>query len=156
MSLSCEAARERLLEAEREEMRGHGGGELAEHVRGCAPCAERARRILEGEAALRAAIGRMAAATSSSDDVSAPPPHRSPRSPAAARLRRSLRLAVPLAAAAAVAVVWAGGGEGPKPPPPPDVDAVYALDAPFVAAPEDRRTAVLSTGNPRITIVWFF
>ena len=146
MTLDCAAARERLLEAEPEELDGTAETPLARHLATCAPCAARARAILEGEAALDQALARISR-TAVSGDVTRPP---------SSRLRRVARwAAVPLAAAAAVAVVWSATR---RPPPPaiPDARVVLEEPVPFVEAPEGRPVGVFETAQPGITVVWFF
>lgn len=146
MTLDCAAARERLLEAEPEELDGTAETPLARHLAACAPCAARAHAILEGEAALDRALGQLSR-TAVSGDVSRPP---------SSRIRRIARwAAVPLVAAAAVAVVWSVTS-GPPPPAIPDARVVLEEPVPFVEAPEGRPVGVFQTGQPGITVVWFF
>lgn len=161
MSMTCDGALERILAADPDELRPDAPGELAAHLRGCAACAARARRILEAEAGLAGVMARLSApghVEPLSDDVSSATPTATRRpSRASARFRRSLRVAAPLAAAAAVAVIWGTAHEeAPAPTPRPDLDQVYALEQPLVSAPDGRRTAVMATRKPGITVVWFF
>ncbi len=58
--MNCEMARNQMLEADLSELGGEGDGALAQHLRACAQCRERARRILEQTAALKGALERLA------------------------------------------------------------------------------------------------
>ena len=134
----------------------------ADHLAECGDCRALADEILGAEAALRdgldslqpalgveAALAR-ARATHEVQDVDT-----------AHGLRRRWRVAVPLAAAALGGLLLIGR---PSPVSIADLDPATASAAralglvgpgPVVRAGSDDRVAVLPTGNPNITVIWF-
>lgn len=162
--MTCDAALERMLEAEPAALRGEDGSALAQHIAGCDRCARAARVLLEearavdrtladwaglgdadaaAEAALRASRLQDAAAPA---DRSA---HRAPRS-------WGRTAWIPLAAAAALAgVLVLSRVDTPFPaiqaPRGPGLEPTVS-----VAPPTDRAAAIMETENPNITIVWLY
>lgn len=157
--MTCAEAIEALLEAETKTLEGRGDEPLARHMRECPSCAERARTILQGEAALVQALDARLreldleqildrAGTAGTGQHTLLPPHRLHWS-----LSRQGRTLLPLAAAAAMAALFLTREPslpGPVYSPPP---ATTGLD---VQVPEGRSVAVLETNNPEVTVLWLF
>ena len=147
--MSCEQARDAMLDAEPDELRGVGASALAAHVRECARCRAAAATLLGGTAALARALDDGVAARAR-DVLPMPVGARSRRA------RPALAAAIPLAAAAALALLFVGRGVlvrdriGPYTPP------VSVPSAPVVNAHGDGGVAVMNTADPRITVVWNF
>ena len=55
--MTCEMMRERLLDAELDELAGHGSSPVAVHVRGCARCRAVAEQLIGDTRRLAEAIG---------------------------------------------------------------------------------------------------
>lgn len=179
----CEEARDLLLEADVEALLGEGPSELAAHVRECEACAELGQRILDAQTALSGALAEMADAVAVAADprrartgAVAPPAGRGvaeeagdvgprvvgfPSGAEAVRKRlRVWRVALPLAAAAVVglALLHLPGSTGTGVPfvPPELAQRGSEGSGDMVAAASPETTvAVLPTGNPDITVVWF-
>lgn len=136
--MDCTLARDAMLEAELEELRGSGDTALADHLRACPPCRATAERILAGYAALDASL------------AAERPRPRLPRS------LRWLEIAVPLAAAAALVLLVAQPrGTSPAPTAPSAASAVPAAPAPpLVSAPGAHDVTVMQTDDPNIVVVW--
>lgn len=146
--MNCETAREHMLQADLADLRGEGAGELAQHLRACQTCGERARRILEQTTALAATLERAAPRTAAATIR---------RGGAAWKAPRRWAVAVPLALAASVAVmVLVRNRTGQAP-----VSAV-TLSPAVAAAPLDvqvrpgRAVTVFQTDNPNIVVIWSF
>jgi hypothetical protein len=157
--MTCAEAIEALLEAEPTALEGIGGEPLARHIRECPSCAERARTILQGEAALVQALGTQVRALDLDqilERAGAAGPGQPTRLPAPWRswsISRHRRTLLPLAAAAGMTALFLTREPslpGPVYSPPP---ASQGLD---VQVPEGRSVAVLETNNPEITVLWLF
>ena len=152
--LTCAEVQDLLLEADLPQLSGEGGDALADHLRTCGRCQETAWAILEGERDLGGILEALVPAPDldallamAAGDVGG----------ANAVLRRRFRRAIPplipLAAAAALVALFLGRepslpGEPPSlAPTPPGLG---------LEVPEGRDVAVLATGNPDITVLWFF
>ncbi|HEX6132856.1 MAG TPA: hypothetical protein VFZ24_02660 [Longimicrobiales bacterium] len=135
----CAGVREQLLTAEPDELRGTGDSPVARHVRACARCARDARRILEAQGELGAALTTLASAD---------------RPSRVRALRPALRLAGVLTAAAAAALLLLlpGAEREPERLPGP---VLVVTDVPVVNAGGDDAVAVMQTSDPRITVVWY-
>lgn len=157
--MTCAEAIEALLEADPRTLEGHGDEPLARHLRECLSCAERARAILQGEAALVQALGAQLRALDlerilEQAEATGPRNH----TPLPTRWRswsvsRHGRTLLPLAAAAGMAALFLTREPslpGPVYSPPL---ATPGLD---VEVPEGRSVAVLETNNPEITVLWLF
>lgn len=148
----CDAWMDDLLEAEPAALRGEGDTPLAAHVRSCAGCREAATVLLEETALLDAALGATppldvdAVLRRAALDVAS---GAQPNTPVRTRGRWAAGTAV---AAAAVAVLYLGRA---TPPPAPGGAAVGAA-VPILEAAPAQDVAVLATGNPDITVLWFF
>src|SRR5256885_16949362 len=59
--MDCATARERMLEADPDELRGEDDSEVAAHLRDCAACRARAAAILAAEAEMASALDALAA-----------------------------------------------------------------------------------------------
>ena len=148
--MNCETARDRLLEADLTELRGAGDAALAQHLRGCSACRDRARRILDQTEALRATLER---ATPKSEAT--PPARRNRVSPSARGARWAV--AVPLALAASLAVLWLSRNRTGQTPGPGVTSQVALAAAPLdVQAPPGQTVTVFQTDNPNIVVIWSF
>ena len=141
-AMTCQAAREAMLDAELEELRGTGSSELAEHLRECAACRARADTIVEGYASLDAGLRGLQPAQ---PDARVTPIGR--------RRRRYAWLPLPLAAAAVLALLLAR----PASEPLPDVHALarrISPERPVVQAPAGKQAVVMMKNE--VTIVWLY
>jgi hypothetical protein len=140
--MTCQAAREAMLDAEPDELRGIGGSELVEHLRGCATCRARAAVIVEGYALLDAGLHALQPAQAAGRVT-----------PIGRRRRKYAWLPVPLAAAAILALLL---GRQPSPA-VPNVDALARLmrpHAPVVQPPAGKQAVIMEKSN--MTIVWLY
>lgn len=162
--MNCERARDLLLEASPEELRGEGESDLGRHLAGCLACSSLARAFLEATEELERSIERLSRIRSDEEILRAVRRDRAGAAVGEAgpdrRLpsRRLWWIAAPVTAAAALATVLlvrGGPGVPARPgdrlPAPPDVVEATPVD---VAA--DRRFAVMQTDNPTIHVVWFY
>jgi hypothetical protein len=149
--IGCRTARDLLLEADPAALRGQGDGELAAHLRSCAPCRAAAQAVLAGQAELDAALRTLAAPRRGTRMI--PLRRRMPL------VRRVAAVAVPLAAAAAAVLLVA------RPPATtaekPGVQAERIARALFprqpVAQPRPgQHAAVMTTRDPGVTVVWIY
>ena len=173
--MSCEAVRERLLEASATALAGRGESAVARHVRSCTACHAVARRILDETEWLGADLERLRPRMSEEEAVRVAFEGQSAAlgRPAAARRagshdadRRWRRWApVPLAAAAAIAaLVLTAGPRGQRVEEAGSTTSASAeatvtalsLEGLSVDIPEQGRVAVFETTNPSITVVWFY
>ncbi len=160
--MSCTDIRERLLEAEPEELAGRSDTPVGVHVRSCPACGAVAQTLLAETRALAAALDSLAIPAADSvpwlDPVGAVARGRG-GSPLSRPRRRALRWA-PLATAAGLAglIAIGRGGDGPS------GDPTTAHDRPEAAVgerfaievPDDARLAVFDTADPSIKVVWFY
>ena len=144
--MTCAEARERMLEAERTDLRGATESELSLHLRGCARCRRAANRILEAE---RELWGALAAATPvrGAEEAVGTVRRRAQR-------RRWVWRVAPLAAAAGLAVALLARREQVQQSLPPKAPPTRAGLA--VEGPPGRSVAVFQTDNPDIVVIWFF
>jgi predicted anti-sigma-YlaC factor YlaD len=137
--MNCELAREEMLIADLEELRGEGNSELAMHLRSCADCRAHVERILHAHTAMGTGI---AAFTPQSKVV----PLR--------RRHTAWRWApIPLAAAAVLALLLVQQQQEGL----PKMDAVVQMmfrEAPLVAPPAGKQAMVIEKNN--MTIVWLY
>jgi hypothetical protein len=148
--MNCDAARERLFEADLAELEGQGEGELALHLRACDRCRRQAQVILGQYAALQGALERQTPRLNPMD-----PRWRRPLPRARSWQRWPVLVPVALAASLAILVVarrWQAGFE-PNPPVPAITSTRPGLD---VQGPPGRTVAVFQTDNPNIVIIWSF
>ncbi|HUE77804.1 MAG TPA: hypothetical protein VMM83_07680 [Longimicrobiales bacterium] len=139
--MKCQDALERMLEAEPSALKGDDTADpgLARHLRECARCRAVAEVLVEELDALDAGLDHVAR-------------------PSRAAPRRRVATWAPLAAAAVLAAVLLLGRDAGRTAIPdrgPDVD----VDPPArvaVTLPADRGGAVMSTNNPKITVVWLY
>jgi len=150
--MSCEAARERLLEADLAELQGLGDGELARHLRSCARCRAQGRVILDQYAALEHALERQVPALDPAD------PRWQPRVLPRPARRWTVMIPLALAAGLAVLVVARRGRPALEPGGPPSSVALAVWDNPGldVQGPPGRTVAVFQTDNPDIVVIWSF
>jgi hypothetical protein len=152
--MTCDEAREALLEADLAELDGTAATPLAAHVATCAECRHLAERIVLGTDALgrerehrprRPAGDAAAAARRDADRIR--------------RVRRRWLAATPALAAAAVAVILLARSWTPGPPSGPFASSPPATPVepglPLVAAAAPT-VAVFETANPKIVVVWQF
>ncbi len=147
--MNCEMARNQMLEADLSELGGEGDGALAQHLRACAQCRERARRILEQTAALKGALERLAPRVS--------PEGIQRGQPTPTTQLRRWAVTVPLALAAGLAVLLLSRPRG-MPAPARSLASPAALAAaPLdVQVPPGRAVTVFQTDNPNIVVIWSF
>lgn len=163
--MSCENARDLLMEASPNELRGEENGELARHVRQCSTCAALARAFLAAGEELDREIGRRSRIRSDEEIL------RTVRRELAGgavgedgtdgrlRSRRLWWIGAPLAAAAALATVLLVIKDGSGPTDgsvSPDVVPPELTEAPAVDVAADRRFAVMQTDDSKIHVVWFY
>jgi hypothetical protein len=139
MRMNCERAREEMLVADLEELRGEGDTELAMHVGGCLDCRARAATILEAQRGMAAGLATLT-------------PERK-----AIPLRRkhsAWRWApLPLAAAAGFALLLVQRNQEGL----PNMDAVAQMmfrEKPLVAPPAGKQAMIIEKDN--MTIVWLY
>lgn len=153
--MNCEMARDLLLQVDLAALRGQGHDELARHLRQCARCQERTRRILDQTAALQAALERAVPRTT---------PGAAWRSGAAQRTAR-MPWAVALALAASLAVLLLGRpgqdqaherGVSPATAPGPFMGTDLTGAPLDVQGPPEQTLAVFQTDNPDIVVIWSF
>ncbi len=148
--MTCAQAHEALRAVDPAELAEGGSGPLAAHLRGCAPCRQQAAAIVRGTAALRAAIDEIV----TERDVAPQQQRRVTRRPLP-------RILLPLGLAAALAAVIAVERGVIRVPREPALADVYHPEpvvptSPVVNAVGGGGVAVMTTPNPRITIVWSF
>ena len=141
-TMTCETARQAMMDAELDDLRGQGGSELSVHLRTCAACRTRADAILASYGALARGL-----------DVFQPSAAETPVMRLARRRRRVAWLPLPLAAAAALALLLARR----TPDPLPNVDALarWMLREPPIVEPRAGRQAVVIE-KQNLTIVWLY
>lgn len=170
---ACAEARKALLEAPLEELTEEGPAPLAQHLATCPACRARVRWIREDEAALRDALARtgprMAPGEAEALAMRGRAGSRGVVEPGARkdpgprrRFRRRLpgwKVAVP-AAAAVVVALFLGQAVLRTPPPeggPRPLTAYQDEEAAtrvHVQVSPDVRTVLLTTPDPRFTVVW--
>lgn len=136
---TCEQARQEMLAADLEELRGETESPLAAHVRACAGCRQYAARILGGQAALGRGL-----------DALQPQAGAGRRRPS----RAWRRARAPLAAAAVLALMLVGRQNRE---PMPNIEALTRLmfpQAPLVAPPAGKQAMIIEKDN--MTIVWLY
>jgi hypothetical protein len=142
--ITCEAARELLLDAEPAELRGEGEGALAAHLRECAACRQRAAFLLAETQRLQSTLQAIR-----------PPLHAVERGSGGEAHR--WRLLVPLALAAGLgALLLARRHEGSAPGAAPLQVAAAAPGALDVQVPAGQTVAVFQTANPNIVVIWSY
>lgn len=171
--VDCREAESLLLEADLPELQGGGGGPLAVHLRRCDACRRRAAQILAAQRALDDALGERASRRPVDSVL------RAVREELAADRKEanggapSVRwtVALPLAAAAFAALaLWSSGPGEDSRPVSPVVRPAWSV--PSSAAPKgptgpglddgglrveaDGRFALMKTGSPTISVVWFY
>jgi len=161
--MTCDEARELLLEAEPGELEGTGGSPLSLHLAACGRCAAAAARIVQATRALDAHL----AAPPDEEAVDAvlaalgragPRPVASVVDLRAPRWRRAAWGSLAMAAAATgllfVARLPAPINEGANEAAPSVAAAVPP--PPLIEASSAATVAVIETDNPDITVLWFF
>lgn len=137
--MSCEQARDLMLEADLDELRGTGDSPLARHVRNCGECAGFANRILESYGKMDNGLVSIHAAQLDIVPI---------------RKRRSLGwMSAPVAAAAVIALLVIARQNDPL----PNVNGVARLmfsDAPIVAPRAGQQAMVIQ--KKEMTIVWLY
>ena len=145
-----------LLRADVDVLKGNGSSELAGHIRDCEWCGALARSILSGYEALKDTL-EVAVGVQGRSIVALG------RAPAAGGVRHRSRWRLPVppvwatatAAAASIAAALALVLQDPH---GPRLDAVWQpppASVPVVSAPQ-HNIAVIQTGDPDITVFWFY
>jgi hypothetical protein len=151
MAIDCDAALERLLEANPAELAGRDDSELAVHVRGCGRCQAVAARLLAGQEQLAGALGELRPRTDVGEALSTARARRSK----ALKWQRVSRWG-PVAAAAVVAAVMVLQslpaarmieGENVRAP---------AQMEPLVEAAAGQNVLVFETGDQSAKVIWFY
>lgn len=157
---TCRDFREMLLEAEPSELRGEGGGPLAEHLRRCDGCRRAALVILATNAGLAEALAREADPAAVDAVLRqagvAPGGVKAPQHRGRWRRARSWAWATGALAAAMAGVILMRGRPAPAPPSLAATRGAAAAQLPVVADASADKVAVLATDDPDITVLWFF
>jgi hypothetical protein len=140
MTMNCETAREEMLVADMEELRGESETALSMHLRSCVECRAQAETILGAQAGIANALSALRPA--------------SKVVPIRSRTKRWVWLPLPLAAAAALALlVISQQGDDTL----PNIEAVTRMmfrETPLVAPPAGKQAMVIEKNN--MTIVWLY
>ena len=158
--MTCEDALDRMLEADPGNLSGGDAGDadLAAHLRECSRCAAVAAALSAELQALDRGLGELAAGSPRPEVPAGGAGTGGEARPREPGRRRASRAWVPLAAAAILAAVLVLGRSGPDAPgegPAPAAEGDFGPEV-AVTLPADRRGAVMSTSNPRITVVWLY
>lgn len=151
MAINCDAAYERLLQADPVELAGRSDSELASHVRTCPRCEAVAEQLLAGQVQLANALAELGPRTDVGDALSAVRARRR-----AVSKWELVRGWAPIAAAAAIAAMMVlqsvGGGammEG-------EVAPLRAAIEPLVEAPATQNVMVFETSDKAAKVIWFY
>jgi hypothetical protein len=140
-TMSCTTAREEMLIADLEDLRGEGDSELAAHLRTCAECRAVAATLVRAQAAMGEGLAAL------KPDV--------PVKAAAIRKQTAWRWApLPLAAAAVLALLLVRPQSNNT---LPNIDAITQRmfpEAPVIAPPAGKQAMVIEKNN--MTIVWLY
>ena len=137
--MNCERARDEMLVADLEELRGEGDSELAKHLRSCVECRARAETILRAQNDMAAGLTAM-----------------KPQTKVLPLRRKHTQwrwVPVPLAAAAVLALLIVQQQQEGL----PNVDAIAQMmfrEKPLVAPPAGKQAMVIEKDN--MTIVWIY
>ena len=149
--IDCRTARDLLLEADPDALRGEGDAELAAHLRGCAACRAAADAILAGHAELDAALRALAAPPTGTRVI--------PLRPRTSLVRRMTAIAVPLAAAAAAVLLVARPPATTPERPGVQTERIARVlfpQQPVVRPEPGQHAAVMTTRDPGVTVVWIY
>ena len=151
--MKCEEARERIFEADLEELGMGGNSPLTEHLRECRECRQAAEVILGTESAFAAAFDSLAPGKSFEESVVTA----ISSVPGSSRKRfRALPVLLPLAAAAAlILLIFPLWNDEVGMVRDPLVPALLA-EAPAVRTPSERSAMILDSGDPDYQIIWLF
>lgn len=139
--MSCERARDALLDAEMDELRGLGSTPLARHVAECAECAAYAQRLLRSYGKLAAGLETMSTQKRAATVIPLKKRH------------RATWLPLPLAAAAVLALLLVRSGNDEL----PNVDALAQMimkDEPVALPPAGKQAMIWERSD--MTIVWLY
>jgi anti-sigma factor RsiW len=142
--ISCTVMREAMLEAELDELRGLGESDVAQHVRTCAACGERAEILVRGHDKLAASL---AAIRPRAADANVTPIQR--------KWRKLSWVPVPLAAAAVLTLLMIPQQNGDEEL--PRIDAIARMmfkEEPAVSPPPGKQAMVIE--KKEMTIVWLY
>jgi len=152
--MTCRDVRILLLEAEADELRGMGTSPVADHIRGCAPCAAAAGDILRATEALDGYLSDAPHGVDLDALVDGMVRDRSRRVTPIRRWRPAVWASVAMAAAAAAVIFVA---RQPIADGDPEITHAVATALPTLVASSGAATvAVIETDNPDITVLWFF
>jgi len=151
MATNCNAAFERLLEADPAELAGQGDSEVAVHVRECARCQAVGVKLLFGQEQLAGALTEMVPHTAVDRALSAARVRR-----AKAHRRQQFWQWGPVAAAAAIAGVMILQALGGAPMLEGEIGPVPAAIVPLVEAPAGLNVMVFETRDQSAKVIWFY
>jgi hypothetical protein len=163
--MTCDRAREAILEADPSDLRGEGDGNLSLHLRECEACRRRAQAVLAAEDGLAAEMEALVPRPDLDHVIlvgTAPRPGLLEfRTGIKGRVgawtrwarRAPFRAAFPLAAAAAFAALLLL-----REPSLPGPQYTLPVRSPGlgVEVPPGQNVAVLATNDPNITVLWLF
>ena len=151
----CPEWRERILEADLEELGGARHSELSAHLGACPACGALADAVLRTNAGLARSLEAATRDDVDVDGVLARLGHGAAPDAGVRATTGPPRVApwLPLAAAALLAALLAL----PAPEPPLDpVPPATPTAPPAVEVPAGRNVVVIPTADPQITVLWFF
>jgi len=151
--MDCAEARERLLEADLEELRTEGGSPLAMHLMGCTDCRKAAEAIAGAESAIASVLERQQPASRFAEAVDTA--SRSVEISGRSR-KRWFPLLLPLAAAAALFILLLPLFDRKVESPIEIVVPELQAELPAVKAPPGKSAMILDTGSPDFQIIWLF
>jgi anti-sigma factor RsiW len=156
--MNCRSARDAIREADVAELEAPGDTELGRHLAVCPDCRAAAAAVLDGTAALRAALDEMVASAPRRSVDSALAELRRPRTRLPSLPRPLPRLAPWAVAAAAVLAASLLTRTPPAPPAMdrPSLSLAAAAPPPVVEDAGGADIAVFDTRDPGITVVWIY
>lgn len=153
MAMRCDAALERLLEADPAELAGQGDSELATHVRDCERCGAVAAKLLDSQERLATALNDMGPRVGVDEALATIRPQ---RSGASARWRSAWRWAAPLAAAAAAAGIFFATQTDTSRMPGELVMRPAPRVEPLVEMASAQNVMVFETNDRSAKVIWFY
>lgn len=148
--ITCDTARELLLEAEPAELRGEGDGRLAAHLRGCPACRQRAAFLLAQTELLRDTLATLR-------PVEGRPGFLAAAGGSPGGMTRRWPVLVPLALAAGIAALLLVSRHEATAPDSAALQLAAATPPALdVQVPTGQAVAVFQTANPNIVVIWSY